>query len=103
MNGANARAEERILTRHPQGKAGVNISRHKYEVMKNSILESLEGKGEVALQEIHDEVKRRLAGRFEGSISWYFTTVKLDLEARGIIERVPGRRPQHIRLTGGRS
>ena len=103
MDGAKAKEEERILTRHPQGKEGVNISRHKYEVMKNAILESLEGKGEVASQEIHEEVKRRLAGRFEGSVSWYFITVKLDLEERGIIHRAPGRRPQHIRLTGGRS
>jgi hypothetical protein len=53
MDRAKARAEERVLTRHPQGKEGVNISRHKYEGMKNAILESLAGKGEVALHEIH--------------------------------------------------
>ncbi len=95
---ANAEPVERILTRHLQGKQGVNISKQQYHVMKNAILESLEGRGEIALQTLHDEVKRKLARRFEGSISWYFTTVKLDLEAREIIERVPGKRPQHVRL-----
>lgn len=34
--------EERILTKHPQGKAGVNILKSKYEVIKEFILETLE-------------------------------------------------------------
>ena len=38
----------------------------------------------------------------EGSISWYVTTVKLDLEARGLIERVPRSRPQRLRMAEGR-
>ena len=37
---------------------------------------------------------------WDGSVSWYFTTVKLDLEARNILMRVPGTRPQQIRSTG---
>ena len=31
------------------------------------------------------------------SVGWYATTVKLDLEARGLIERVPDARPQRLR------
>ena len=31
------------------------------------------------------------------SVSWYLTTVKLDLEARRLIERVPGVSLQHMR------
>ncbi len=42
----------------------------------------------------------RLPGDFEGSVGWYATTVKLDLEARGLIERMPGESPQVLRLTG---
>ncbi len=38
--------DEKILTLHPQGKKGVNISRAKYEIMKTTILEVL-GKGEL--------------------------------------------------------
>ena len=32
-----------------------------------------------------------------GSVSWYTTTVKLELEVRGEIERIPGSRPQRLR------
>jgi hypothetical protein len=94
--------ERRVLTRHPEGKQGVNISRNKYEAMRAAILRSMEGRGEVPLQVVREGVNTDLQDRFEGSISWYFTTVKLDLEARGILERVPGKRPQHIRLRGVR-
>jgi hypothetical protein len=31
-----------------------------------------------------------------GSVSWYTTTVKLDLEARGGIARVKGAKPQWL-------
>ena len=88
----------RILTRHPQGKQGVNISREKYEVMSAAILRSLRTRGEAPLQMVRQDVEEELSGRFEGSVSWYFTTAKLDLEARGILERVHAKRPQRIRL-----
>jgi hypothetical protein len=90
--------ETRILTRHPEGKQGVNISRDKYEAMRAAIVRSVKGRGEVPLQAVREDVDGELRGRFEGSVSWYFTTVKLDLEARGILERVPGKRPQRVRL-----
>jgi hypothetical protein len=91
---------ERILTNHPQpGKQGVNIDRRKYEMIREAILECIGAQGEITFKELTAEVRRRLAGSFEGSISWYVTTVKLDLEARGEIERIPGRKPQHLRLT----
>jgi hypothetical protein len=88
----------RILTRHPEGKQGVNIRRDKYEAMSAAILRSVRGRGEAPLQVVRDDVNSELRDRFEGSVSWYFTTVKLDLEARRILERVPGKRPQHVRL-----
>jgi len=90
--------EMRILTRHPEGKQGVNISREKYDAMREAIVQAVGGRGDVPLQIVREEVSRELRDRFEGSISGYFTTVKLDLEARGIIERVPGERSQRIRV-----
>ena len=38
--------EEKILTLHPKGKRGVNISKGNYEAMKKTILEIL-GKAEL--------------------------------------------------------
>ena len=91
-------AEEKILTLHPQGKAGVNISKEKYQQIRNMILRSLEGREALTFRGLMEEVGQTLEGKFEGSISWYVTTVKLDLEARGVIERLPGASPQRLRL-----
>jgi porphobilinogen deaminase len=92
-------SDERIMTLHPdEGKSGVNISKQKYDDMHSAILKALEEEDEPTFSELGDAVKRQLEGHFDGSIGWYYTTVKLDLEARGVIERVEGSRPQRIRL-----
>lgn len=89
---------ERIMTLHPQGKQGVNIDRARYDAVKQAILEAVAERGEVPFAELDSAVAARLPADFTGSIGWYTTTVKLDLEARGLIERVPGRSPQVLRL-----
>jgi hypothetical protein len=43
-------------------------------------------------------VEKEVNGNFEGSVMWYVTTVKLDMEARGEIKRVPKSRPQLVKL-----
>jgi len=43
-------------------------------------------------------VEKQVNGTFEGSVMWYVTTVKLDLEAQGEIKRVQNSRPQLVRL-----
>ena len=91
--------QERIMTLHPQGKAGVNITRKRYNMVRGAILSSLREHGEMTFKELTEDVKRRLEGRFDGSASWYVTTIKLDLEARGTIERIPRASPQRLRLT----
>jgi hypothetical protein len=90
---------ERFLTLHPEGKNGVNIDKQKYLLVREAILEALRAAGEMAFSALMEDVRRELEDIFDGSISWYVTTVKLDLEARGEIERVPGKKPQHLRLT----
>jgi hypothetical protein len=90
--------EEKVLTLHPQGKSGVNISKAKYDTMSRAIQDSLRTRRSMTFKEVTEEVGRMLEGSFDGSISWYVTTVKLDLEARGIIERIPNSTPQRLRL-----
>lgn len=90
--------EERIMTLHPQGKSGVNIDKRKYDVMSRAIVDSIQSHGEITFTDLTDNVRRKLNGKFEGSINWYVTTVKLDLEARGTIERVPKSSPQRLRM-----
>lgn len=88
---------EKIMTLHPEGKQGVNIDMKKYEAVKAAILESIEANGTILFKDLSAAVEARLPADWEGSIGWYTTTVKLDLEARGIIERIPKRSPQEIR------
>ena len=93
--------EEKILTKHPLGKSGKNISKQKYETLKGVILSALKNK-ELTHTELFDDLNRTLRGRFAGNISWYGETVKLDLEARKIIERTSSK-PQKYRLKSMRS
>jgi hypothetical protein len=78
--------EEKILTRHPLGKSGKNLSKQTYDLFKHAIQSTLRGK-ELTHSELMARLKKNLNGKFSGNISWYGETLKLDLEARKIIER----------------
>ena len=90
--------EQKILTKHPQGKSGFNISKQKYDVIRAAIMESLRTKGALTHTELAKTVKETLKVKLEGSLNWYLEVVKLDLEARKVIERMPRTRPQSYRL-----
>jgi hypothetical protein len=91
--------EEKILTLHPEeGKRGVNISRTKYEMVRQAILDAVRSQGTITFKGLVSLVDYNLRNRFEGSIPWYVTTVKLDLEARGVLERLPGPGEQKLSL-----
>ena len=93
-------AEEKILTKHPQGKTGRNISKQSYDMLKTAILAALARK-ELAHTELFEYLNKNLKGQFAGNISWYGETVKLDLEARKIIERTSDK-PQKYRVRKGK-
>lgn len=79
---------EKIQCLHPQGKKGVRIDRAKYDPIHEAILAVLEAEGPCRFMQLAERVEVRLGGSFPGSVSWYTITVKLDLEARGVVERV---------------
>jgi Family of unknown function (DUF6958) len=89
-------AEEKILTKHPLGKSGKNISRQKYEAVKEAILSALKNR-ELTHTELFRRLNQTLKNKFSGNISWYGETVKLDLEARKLIKRTSSK-PQKYRL-----
>lgn len=95
-------AEKKILTKHPLGKTGRNISMDTYQMFRQAILASLRN-SELTHTELFGQLKRSLKGKFSGSVSWYGETVKLDLEARRAIQRTSDK-PQKYRLysAGGR-
>jgi hypothetical protein len=88
--------EGKIVTKHPQGKTGRNISRAKYDALKTAILSVLKNK-ELTHTELFSQLNKSLKGRFGGNINWYGETVKLDLEARKMIERTSSK-PQKYRV-----
>ncbi|MFD2671146.1 DUF6958 family protein [Marinicrinis sediminis] len=85
---------------HPEGKQGGTIDRQKYETMKTAILACVQAHGEISFTELVDQIKEQIGDTFDGSIPWYVTTVKLDLEARGILERFKKNQRQCIRVRG---
>jgi hypothetical protein len=91
--------EEKIMTLHPEGKQGVNILKRRYDVIKDFILKTLKSKKEISFEELTDRAVKSLTKTFDGKVVWYMVTVKLDLEARKLIERVPKTSPHKLRLT----
>lgn len=87
-----------IRTLHPDKKQGVNISREKYETIRKAILCVFATQKEITFMNLARAVEKEVNGNFEGSVTWYVTTVKLDMEARGEIRRVPNSRPQLVKL-----
>jgi len=92
----------KVQTKHPQkGKTAPRIDKDRYEAFRKAILAAVPRNREgVRFMDLPQAVASRLpaAVRAEvGSVSWYTTVIKLDLEARGAIERVPGSSPQRLR------
>lgn len=89
---------DRILTQHPQGKKGVNILKTKYDFIKDFILKTIEENGQISYSNLSDKAVEDLSDNFDGKVAWYIVSVKLDLEARGIIERIPKTSPHELRM-----
>lgn len=88
---------EQIQTLHPEpGKTNKRIFLEKYNVIKDNILSILKG-FELTHTELMEKLYDNVKDSFEGGVQWYGETVKLDLEARKIIERT-GTKPDRYRL-----
>lgn len=91
-------AEGKIQTKHPAGKTGRSISREKYDAVKSALVAALRGR-ELTHTELMAALQQKLKKTFDGNVSWYGETVKLDLEARRTLERTASK-PQRYRLRG---
>lgn len=79
-------------------KQPTSIRRSMYEPVRAAILAALSD-DELLFGDLPAEVERRTDPDLwtDASVGWYTTTVKLDLEARGLIERFGS--PQRLRRT----
>jgi hypothetical protein len=62
--------------------------------MKRAIQSALHDK-ELTHAELFRQLHKDLKDKFTGNISWYGETVKLDLEARKLIERTSSKPPKY--------
>ena len=87
------------LTATP-GKGGTRVQVAKYEAMRRALLKAIPKREKgVAFMELPERVLPHLPKGFaeENSVMWWVTVVKLDLEARGQVQRIPRVSPQHLR------
>jgi hypothetical protein len=92
---------QKIQLLHPEGKKAISMNKPKYDVIKEALIDHLMKRGESTHTEIWQTVAEDFKKndiKFEGSIQWYMEWVKLDLEAKNIIERVPSTSPQKYTL-----
>jgi hypothetical protein len=93
-------AEERVECRTPTpGGAPTRIPRWKFEAVRAAILAAVPDGGDglpfadlpaAAARHLSPDQRDRL-----GSLGWHVTTVKLELEVRGELRRLPGS-PQRL-------
>ena len=93
--------EERFRTQHPDPeKQGENIVKWKYEAVRSAMLAAVpRDEPGSKFSELAGVVRESLSGQELadlGSVNWYTTVVKLDLEARGELRRLPGSGPQRL-------
>ncbi len=88
---------EMIQTLHPdKTKTNKRIPLEKYNFIKANLLAVLK-KTELTHTDLMETLYQRVKDEFEGGVQWYGETVKLDLEARGILERT-GKKPEKYRV-----
>ena len=95
--------DTRVVCHTPTpGKKPTRIHRWKYDLLRRIILDILAGSADgVQFRSLPGLIEERLSPEQQanlGSVSWYTTTVKLDMEVKGDIERVPRVTPQLLRL-----
>ena len=94
---APKKTAKHIQTLHPdKSKTNKRISLEKYNYIREALLNILQSKV-LSHTELMESLYQQVKDSFEGGVQWYGETVKLDLEARKIIERT-GTKPEKYRL-----
>lgn len=91
--------EAKIQPHRPErDQSGASINQAKYDTIQAAIIEVLRRHKQLTYLDLTSKVEQKLAGKFDGSIRWYVTAVKLDLESRHVIERVKDKRRELVQL-----
>ena len=80
---------KKIIVTHPVTGTERKFDSAIYEPVKAAILQSLKGSKGKTFTELSDDVvkiiRKKMPG-FKSSIPWYTISIRLDLEARGMVE-----------------
>ena len=93
------RDAERVTMQNPNtGRDDGTIAKRMYDPVRAAILDAIGDAGTLPFAQLPAEVEARTPPELweDASLGWYTTTVKLDLEAKGLIEREGS--PQQLRL-----
>lgn len=91
----------KVQLKHPDGKKAIAMPKERYDLLKPAVLKLLRSRESATFNEISAAIVEDFARRktvFKGSIPWHLEWVKLDLEARKFIKRVPGTSPQKYEI-----
>jgi hypothetical protein len=95
--------DEKITCRTPTaGKKPTRIHKWKYALIRSAILKAVPEGADITFKDLPDLVAAQLSTEQKesiGSIAWYTTTVKLEMEVNGEIERIENVTPQQLRRT----
>ncbi len=83
----------KIQLKHPLGKKAVSMDKLKYDILNKAFLNQLKKRGKAIAEDFKSNNIK-----FEGSIQWHVEWVKLDLEAKKEILRVPKTSPQKYEI-----
>lgn len=93
--------EDKVICETPTpNKKPTRIQKWKYDALKRAILQATPKSSEgILFKDLAKEVESHLSAEEKtnlGSINWYTTCVKLDLEVKGLIKRIPKSSPQKL-------
>lgn len=90
--------EERVTVLNPNTGGSSTIRKDMYEPVRDAIVAALTELDEVPFSDLNDHVEARTPAELwkDNSLGWYTVSVKLDLEARGVL--VKEGKPQRLRL-----
>ena len=93
--------KEMFQALHPDPqKKGMRVTKATYEIYRDIMLQVIPDDEEgILFMELSAAIEPHVPAEVlsNSSVGWWTTTVKLDLEARQLIERVPGRGRQRVR------
>ena len=92
-------AEELFSTLHNfSDTETMRIDRIKYDTVREVIMRILRMYGSMTYSELAELVEIQLQNNFDGSITWYFSNVMMDLETSRDIRRRSISKPQLIEI-----